>query len=147
MTTTHQLTSTGYADSTTESTPYAAKRPAIEWARAIFEGAPIALRAPLTPGWAVLRLELASRHAPDHVLGWPVLVDTVDEVVLGAHSKLGLDARLSIRTHGDTVEFATAVRFLNGGGRTVWTGVAPLHRRIVAQLLRRAVTSAGSRQK
>ncbi|MGI8679422.1 MAG: DUF2867 domain-containing protein [Jatrophihabitans sp.] len=143
MTVTHQLAPAGYTDLRVESAPGAADRSAIDWARAILEGAPAALRAGLTPGWAALRLGLASRHAPDHVLGWPVVVDTPAEVVLGAHSKLGLDARLSIRIDDDTVQFATAIRFLSRGGRTVWTGVAPLHRLIVGQLLRHAVEPVG----
>src|SRR5438132_5006213 len=42
-----------------------------QWARAIWEDAPVALRWFIVAGWRfVLGLRLGARHSPDHVLGW-----------------------------------------------------------------------------
>lgn len=143
MTAMHDLTAVGYVDSLVLPAAGAADRPAIEWARGIFEAAPAALRAGLTPGWRALGLHLASRHAPDHVLGWPIVVDQPQEVVLGASSRLGVDTRLSIAVDDRVLRFDTAIRFVGAAARPVWTAVAPTHRLLVARLVQNAITRRG----
>lgn len=134
---------THYTDSSSADVSGTPPRSAIEWARAIFEESPAAMRTALPPAWRVLGLDLGSRHDPGRVLGWPIVVDRPDEVVLGTRSRLGVEARLTIAVDDSTVGFGTAIRYENRLGRAVWIGVAPVHRLIVGRLLQHAVAARG----
>lgn len=131
-----------YTDAFRADVRTASGRSALGWARAIFEGAPVALRDPLTPGWTLLRLELGSRRAPDLVLGWPIVEDRPERVVLGTRSRLGVTVRLVVERDDATVRFTTLIRPDTRAGRIVWTTVAPIHRTIVRYLVKHATRCA-----
>jgi len=57
-----------------------------QWARAAFEEAPPAVRRFVLFGWVhVLRLRLGPRHSSTHVMGWKIVSDSTDRIVLDVH--------------------------------------------------------------
>jgi hypothetical protein len=106
-----------------------------QWARAIFEDAPIAVRAALVAGWSALGLRLGWRRSDRFVLGWPVRRSDPDFVLLAASSPLGLAAELLLTGHENRLLFATLVQKNNQLIRAVWTGVEPIHGPVVRSAL------------
>ncbi|SHH46488.1 hypothetical protein SAMN05443575_3925 [Jatrophihabitans endophyticus] len=146
LTTTHHATAADYGDRTVLTLAAPTTRPALEWARAIIERAPLPLRRGLPPGWRVLGMDFAAPPAaavPARVLGWPVVSEAADLVVLGAHSRLGFDARLSVAVDGHRVAFATAIRHGSRASRLLWRAIAAGHRATVVVMLRRAARELG----
>lgn len=111
------------------------ERTAEEWARAILEGAPIAVRVALVSGWSALGLRLGWRRSDRFVLGWPVRRSDPDSVLLAASSPLGLAAELLLTRHDNRLLFATLVQKRQRVTRAVWTGVEPIHRPVVRTVL------------
>lgn len=141
LTTSHHASETDYSDAMVLTLPEPTGRPAIDWAREIIEQSPVWVRQGLPPGWRVLGMRLAPTHAPDHVHGWPVIVETPQQVVLGAPSRLGFDARLSVEVDGATVRFSTAIRHGGRFSRRLWTAIGLLHRTIVGHMMRHAAAA------
>jgi hypothetical protein len=113
-------------------------RPAEQWARAVFEGAPRPLRWFIVTGWIVgLGLRLGPRSSPSHVLGWKILWSTPTTIVLGVES-FALSAHLVVQVEDSRVVHATFVRYERPPARVLWTFAAPIHRRVVPYLLGRA---------
>ncbi|MEA2125707.1 MAG: hypothetical protein QOI80_2489 [Solirubrobacteraceae bacterium] len=117
-------------------------RTAEQWARAILEDAPIAVRSALTSTWHTLGLRLGSPLSERHVLGWEVRRSDRDVVLLGARSRVGMPAELLVRLEPRTLLFATFVQFENPLARTVWAGVEPMHVRVVPRMLERGRAAA-----
>lgn len=138
LTTTHHADATSYTDATVLTLAEPTGRPAIEWIREIIEQSPVWIRQGLPPGWRVLGMHLASTHAPDHVHGWPIVVESPEQVVLGAPSRLGFDARLSVEVDGRSVCFTTAIRHGGRLSRRLWAALGMPHRTIVGHMIRRA---------
>jgi hypothetical protein len=138
LTTTHHADPSAYLDDHELVLAEPTDRPAIEWIRAIIEQSAVPWRFGLPPGWRVLGLQLASTHAPDHVHGWPVVVDRPEQVVLGARSRLGFQARLGVQVDGASVRFTTAIRYETRVARAIWSPIALPHRIIVDSMLRAA---------
>jgi Protein of unknown function (DUF2867) len=121
-------------------------RSAEAWARAVFDGAPRALRAPIVLGWRhALRLRLARRSMPAAVLGWAVTANAPDAIVLAADSPL-LTARIVVLASDDRVVHTTLVRLDNAIGRALWAVAAPIHQLVIPVLLRHAAKQAGDRR-
>jgi hypothetical protein len=117
-----------------------APRSAEQWARAIFEDAPRALRAFVVAGWTtVLGLHLEPRPSPDRVLGWRFVTTGPDTIILEEPFRYGT-AHNVVRVEGSGVLLATFVRHEKRGGRLVWSIAAPLHHRIIPYLLGRAAS-------
>jgi Protein of unknown function (DUF2867) len=110
-------------------------RTAEQWARAVFEGAPAGMRTFLSIGWRLLGVQLAPPRVTGHVLGWRIVKDSPDVVVLQARSMAGLTARLVLQADAAALRFATFVRCDRLVGKALWFGVAPLHRLVVSRLL------------
>src|ERR1700686_3814812 len=70
-----------------------------QWARAVLEDSPAALRSALLRGWSSLGLQLGPIRSGGFVLGWKVQRSTPDFVLLGAESRLGLRAELLLKRH------------------------------------------------
>jgi hypothetical protein len=110
------------------------------WARATFEDAPHALRAFIVAGWtSFLGLRLGPRDSPDHVLGWRIVTDAPELIILESQFRFGTAHNL-VRVDDSRVLLATFVRYEKRGGRTAWSVAAPLHHRIVPYLLGRAAS-------
>ncbi|WP_147397421.1 hypothetical protein [Amycolatopsis panacis] len=62
------------------------QRTAEQWARAVWEDAPLPMRMFLRAGWRCLGLR--SPRAPDRVLGWTIAESTPDSVVLEIPSRI-----------------------------------------------------------
>jgi hypothetical protein len=76
--------------------PSVSDRSAEEWARAIFEDAPAPTRDRLTTGWPLLGLQLGPLTSDKHVLGWTILTNSPDQVLLFADGSSGIVAELLI---------------------------------------------------
>lgn len=127
-----------YADTFFVDVGPAAERTAEQWAREILEGAPPATRTRLLAGWASIGLMIGGDRSGDRVLGWRVLRRTPDVVLLGADSRIGMPGELLITKDGETLVFATFLRFANPIVRVLWAAVKPPHVRTVSALLEEA---------
>ena len=86
------------------------ERTALEWARAILEGAPVATRGRLVSGWSAIGLKLGALRSDRLVLGWSVRESTDDFVLLGADSRIGMPGELLFVRRLRTVLFSTFVQ-------------------------------------
>jgi hypothetical protein len=111
-----------------------------QWARAVLEDTPLAVRTALASGWAVLGLRLGSTQDPRLVLGWEIRRSSPDFALLGAGSRLGLRGEVLFKRADDALLFATFVQLDHAGARAVWAGTAPGHRQVVRYLLEQATT-------
>jgi hypothetical protein len=77
-----------------------------QWARAMLEDAPSAMRSPLRWAWSALGLQVGSTGSDRFVLGWEVPRSTPDFVILGAGGRLGLSAELLFKRQQQTLLYA-----------------------------------------
>lgn len=98
------------------------------WARANFEGAPVPMRVFLVIGWVLLLLEGRPRSDAQHVLGWPVVLESPETVVLQRRSRHGINATLVFTARDGAGMFSSAMTYTSRFGRAVWFFVAPVHR-------------------
>jgi hypothetical protein len=111
------------------------ERTAEQWARAVVEDAPVAVRRTLQSGWSAIGLKLGQGQPEQCVLGWEVRRSTPDFVLLGADSRIGMAGELLFQRQPYELLFATFVRQDNHIARAVWAGVEPVHVPVVRQLL------------
>lgn len=123
--------------------PEGRRRSAEQWARSMFEEAPLALRWFLIVGWIALtcRLRLRPRRSPTRVLGWEIESHSPDTVVLVVHAWVGITSRLVVSVDAGSVTLASFVHCTRPAARAVWAAAIPLHERVLPYLL----ASAGSR--
>jgi hypothetical protein len=113
-------------------------RTAEQWARAILEDAPAAMRRSLRRSWLALGLKLGSAAPSDRfVLGWELRRSTPDFVLLGAGSRIGMPAELLLERRRQTLLLATFVQRGNPIARVLWASVEPMHQRVVPAVLGR----------
>jgi hypothetical protein len=108
------------------------------WARAVLEGASIAVRAKLLSGWSTLGLKLSSGRSGPSVLGWPVRVNTPEVMLLGADSRIGMPGELLFKREHDALLFCTFVQQDGPIARRAWAAVERTHVRIVRDILEQA---------
>ncbi len=111
-----------------------------QWARAVFEQGPRALRSFVEVGWrAALGLRLGPRGSPDHVAGWAItsVDERPDTITLTATSRV-LRARNIVAVDDDVVEWVTTVWFERPPARALWSMAAPIHCRTIPSLLTHA---------
>ena len=111
------------------------ERTAEQWARAVFDDAPLAVRARLVSGWMGLGLKLGGPRSAHHVLGWKVQQSSPSVLLLAAESMLGLEAELLFRTEPRGLLFATFVQQNNPAARAIWARMTSTHQRVVHSLL------------
>lgn len=111
------------------------ERTAQQWVRAVFNDAPLAVRARLVSGWTGLGLKLGDPWSARRVLGWRVQRSSPSVVILAAQSILGLQAELLFRTEPRGLLFATLVQQNNATARAVWARVTATHQTVVRSLL------------
>ncbi|MGH3557448.1 MAG: hypothetical protein ACRDTK_08145 [Mycobacterium sp.] len=107
-----------------------------QWARAILQDAPVAMRTRLLLGWSTIGLKPTAGGSV--VLGWEIRASTTDFVLLGRDSYIGMPGELLFKREPEALLFATFVHHANHIARAVWAAVEPTHVRIVRQLLERA---------
>jgi hypothetical protein len=108
-------------------------RTAEQWARAMLEDAPLAVRGQLLSGWSSLGLKVGGGS----VLGWHVRASTPDVVLLGADSRIGMPGQLLFLRERGALLFATFVRQRNPVARALWARVERVHLATVRRLLER----------
>jgi hypothetical protein len=121
----------------------AATRTSVQWARAVFEGAPAALRWCIVFGWTrVLRLQLGPRPSDGHVLGWKIANGDLVEgsTALLAESRF-LRASNIVSIEGATVTWVTLVHYSRAAARPLWALARPIHHLTIRYLLARAAQS------
>jgi len=110
-------------------------RTAEQWARAILEDAPLAMRNGLRRGWLALGLKLDATSSERSVLGWEVRRSTPDYVLLGADSRIGMPAELLVTGQKRAVHIATFLEHQSSAARAMWATFERAHRRIVPRVL------------
>ena len=110
-------------------------RTAEQWARAILEDAPPAMRNGLRRGWLALGLKLDATPSERSVLGWEVRRSTPDYVLLGADSRIGMPAELLVTRQKRAVRIATFLEHQSSAARAMWATFERAHRRIVPRVL------------
>ena len=124
-----------YQDAFRVDTNLARERTGEQWARAMLEDAPAATRRALRWTWLTLGLRLGSTRDETRVFGWEVRRRSQDFALLRARSLLGLQAEVLLKRGEDSVVCASFLRVANPLARAVWSGIAPVHRRAVPDLL------------
>jgi len=128
-----------YEDCFLMDVPNAQDRTAEEWARAVLEGAPTAVRTSLRSGWRSLGMRVGPEGEDGFVLGWEVRRSDPDAVLLGATSRLGMQGELLLERHDNTLLFATLVQFDNRAMRGLWaSAIERPHVRVVRYVLEQA---------
>jgi Protein of unknown function (DUF2867) len=120
------------------------QRTAEQWVRAVFNDAPLAVRARLVSGWTGLGLNLAGPSSARRVLGWKVQHSSPNVMLLAADSMLGLQAELLFRTEPRGLLFATLIQQNNPAARALWVRITPTHQKIVRSLLEGACLRVGA---
>ncbi len=105
------------------------------WARAVIEDTPAAVRVKLLCSWWALGLKVGSPWSARRVLGWEILLEDFDYVLLGAGSRLGLSGQLLFKRESDGMLFATFARLGNPAAGAVWGRTEATHRAVVRSLL------------
>jgi hypothetical protein len=131
------LSHVDYEDGFLVDTGPAQDRTGEQWARMFLEDAPPVTRGALVSGWSALGLQLSSAGSDEYVLGWELRRNTPDVALLGADSRLGLRGEVLFMRRKHTLLFATFVQHGNPVSRSVWAGIAPVHRQVVRNLLGR----------
>lgn len=124
-----------YSDAFLVESGWAQDWSAEQWARAVLEEAPAAIRMKLLLGWSTIGLKPAARGS---LLGWEIRVNTPDFVLLGRDSLIGMPGELLFKREPKGLLFATFVHHGNPGARRVWAAVEPTHVRVVRHLLEQA---------
>ena len=106
-----------------------------QWACAVFNDAPLAVRARLVSGWIGLGLKLGGPWSARRVLGWKVQQSSPHAMLLAADSVLGLQAELLLRTEPRGLLFATLIQQNNSAARAVWVRITARHQAVVRSLL------------
>ena len=125
-----------------------APRTAEQWARAVFEGVPAALRWCMVFGWRfVLGLRLHPDAGADQVLGWTMeaTVSTPDTVALAAASRFLRAENIVAVDEGvdeGVVVWVTVVRYDSRAARPLWAVAAAIHHRTIPFLLGHATPAA-----
>jgi hypothetical protein len=127
-----------YADAFTVDVDGAEERTAEQWARAVLEDAPAAVRRSLQSGWSAIGLKLGAAPPERSVLGWEIRHSTPDHILLGADSRIGMAGELLVRREHQALLFSTFVQQDSPVARTVWAGVEPVHVPIVRRILEHA---------
>jgi len=136
-----------YADAFVLETSPGADRTPEEWARAILEGTPAALRTKLLLGWSAIGLKVAYGHSARSVLGWEVRASGPEFVLLGADSRIGMPGELLFMPGRDVLVFATFVQQDNFIARAVWAATESTHVPVVRDLLEQAGRRLDSAQR
>jgi hypothetical protein len=127
-----------YEDAFLIEIPAAPEHTAVEWVRAILEGAPVAVKAKLLLGWSAIGLKPALKMSGRSVLGWEIRTSTPDFVVLVRDSLIGMPGELLFKREPNGLLFATFVQQDNRIARAVWAATEPQHVPIVRDLLEQA---------
>lgn len=113
-----------------------------QWARALFEHAPLPVRWFLLLGWRwVLGLRLGPRSSSDHVLGWRIAETSPDAIRLELRSSF-MTAQLILRVTSSMAVLTTHVYYTRPLARPLWAVVSLIHQQMVPYLLGRAATSS-----
>jgi hypothetical protein len=129
-----------YAAAFALTTEAAATRTSVQWARAVFDGAPDALCGCIVFGWVrVLRLRLGPRPSDHHVLGWAI---AEGDLVAGSTGLIAASPLLRacniVSVEPSAVTWVTLVHYSHAAARPLWALARPIHQLTIRYLLARA---------
>ena len=134
------VTSPDYTESFAIEIGHDDRRSPEQWARAVFEDAPLPVRWFLLLGWkAGLGLRLGPQSSPEYILGWRIAAAECDAIRLELQSAL-MTAVLVLRVDGSTASLTTSVCYKRRAARPLWAVARPIHKRMVPYLLSRAAS-------
>lgn len=128
------LSRVDYEDSFEVQTGPVNDRTAEQWARAIFEDAPLATRIALRSAWFLIGAELHRDPPEQFVFGLKVLRSTSEFVFLGVSSRLGARAELLLEREPHALRFTSFVQLDTRPARMMWARAAAGHRFAVRYL-------------
>ncbi len=134
------LSHVDYADAFLVEAGPAHDKTAVQWARAILEGASASTLTRLLAGWKAIGLDVGGGDPARTVLGWEIIASTVDFVLLGARSHIGMPVQLLFKREDRDVLMASFVQHDNEIARAVWSVAEGHHLHFVAGLLDEART-------
>jgi hypothetical protein len=114
-----------------------------QWARAVLEDAPRAMRARLLSGWTALGLKLGPPSSERRVLGWKIERNRPSFALLSARSWLGLRGELLFRREPYGLLFATLIQLSTPAARATWAAITTTHQQVVHSSL---LTNAARRE-
>lgn len=133
--------------------PRGTAMPAEQWARAMWEEAPRAMRWFLIVGWLGITLRIRPRRSPGRILGWPIEGASPDTVVLAVTAWVGMTSCNVISVDAGRVTLSSFVRCvgpLKPVARVVWAVTRPIHEAVLPALMngavRRPAGTAGGRR-
>lgn len=112
-----------------------------QWMRAFIEDAPrwFQLLWINLLGRGILRARIGPMTAPDHVLGWKVIVDRPDAFAVGLDGSNALVRLIALTPPGHAV-LATQIRLDSTPVRMLWPAIRDGHRFFAPYLLNRAAS-------
>jgi hypothetical protein len=128
------LSDVDYADAFLVEAGTARQWSAEQYARAVLDGTPLALRANLLLGWLAIGLTPAIGRSRS-ILGWEIRVNTPEYVLLVRDSLIGMPGELLFKREDDGLLFCTFVQHGNLVARAIWASIQAPHVRIVRELL------------
>lgn len=132
-----------YASAFELRTPSAPIRSAEQWARSVFEEAPLPVRWFVRAGWRFpLRFDLA-KPGPGQVLGARIASNSPTTIVLEQCSPVML-ANNIVSVDQTRVVWVTVVRYHRPAARLLWGVSALIHHRVLPYLLTRAARTAST---
>lgn len=132
-----------YADAFEIRVPTPDPRDAEHFVRDALEQAPRwVTRAVWSVQRSVLRLRLAPRSSPEHLLGWTIVTTEPDIIHLEAESPVGRGVIVVRRVEPTRAVVTTYLFFARPAlGAALWRIVGPLHRRVAPYLMERAAAT------
>ena len=139
---TNGLPAPGYASAFELRTPpQAPAQSAEQWARSVFEQAPLPVRWLVRTGWRFPLLFDLAKPGPGQVLGARITANSPTTIVLEQRSPLML-ANNIVSVDQTRLVWVTVVTYHRRGARLLWGASALIHHRVLPYLLTRAARTA-----
>lgn len=131
-----------YASAFELRTPQAPTRSAEQWARSVFEQAPLLVRWLVRAGWRFPLLFELAKPGPGQVLGARITSNSSTRIVLEQRSPVML-ANNIVSVDQNRLVWVTVVNYHRPVARLLWGASALIHHRLLPYLLTRADRNRG----
>jgi len=118
--------------------PQGSTMTAEQWARAMCEQAPTAMRWFLIVGWIGITLRIRPRRSASRVLGWPIETASPEVIVLAVKALVGLRSCNVISIDAEHVNLSSFVSYVGPVkplAWAVWAIARPLHEVVLPYLV------------
>lgn len=135
------LSAPDYASAFELPIPPTPARSAEQWARSVFEQAPLLVRWFVRAGWCFPLLFDVTKPGPDQVLGARITANSSTTIVLEQRSPMML-ANNIVSVDQTRLVWVTVVNYRRPAARLLWGPSALIHHRVLPYLLTRAARTA-----